>query len=166
MATTGEIKIVKLSINDVTYDVPVEPRWTLSYVLREKLGFTGTKYACGIGECGNCTVLVDGIPMLSCLMLAIEMEGKSIITIEGLAEGDKLHPVQQAFIDNHAIACGHCTPAMVLSAYALLKSNPDPTEDEIKRAISGTLCRCTGYVKITKAVKAGAKAMREGGKNA
>lgn len=166
MATAGEIKIVKLNINDVTYDVPVEPKWTLSYVLREKLGLTGTKYACGIGECGNCTVLVDGIPMLSCLMLAVEMAGKSITTIEGLAEGDKLHPVQQAFIDNHAIACGHCTPAMVLSAYALIKSNPDPTEEEVKRAISGTLCRCTGYVKITKAVMAGAKAMREGGKNA
>jgi len=165
MRDTLEATSVTLDINDVSYDVAVEPRWTLLYVLREILGLTGTKYACGNGECGNCTVLLNGKPVLSCLMLAIECEGKKITTIEGLAKGDKLHPVQQSFIDNHAIACGHCTPAMVLVAYALLQSNPDPTDEDIKKAISGTLCRCTGYTKIIKSVKAGAEEMRSGAKH-
>ncbi len=153
---------VKLNITENTYEVQVEPHWTLVYVLREKLGLTGTKLACGNGECGNCTVLINDKPVLSCLTLAIESVGKKITTIEGMAKGDKLHPVQQAFIDHHAIACGHCTPAMVLCAYALLKTNPNPSEDEVKRAISGVLCRCTGYVKINKAVMAAARTMGEG----
>jgi carbon-monoxide dehydrogenase small subunit len=165
MKDTVEATSVTLDINDVSYDVAVEPRWTLLYVLREILGLTGTKYACGNGECGNCTVLLNGKPVLSCLILAVECGGKKITTIEGLAKGDKLHPVQQAFIDNHAIACGHCTPAMVLVAYALLQSNPHPTEEDIKKAISGTLCRCTGYTKIIKSVKAGAEEMRAGAKH-
>ena len=162
MVIVGESKMVRLDINDHVYNVAVEPQWTLSYVLREKLGLTGTKQACGNGECGNCTVLIDEKPVLSCLTLAVESEGKKIATIEGLAKGEKLHPIQQAFLDYHAISCGHCTPAMVMSAYALLNSNPSPSEDEVKKAISGVLCRCTGYVKINKAIMAAAKVMRKG----
>ena len=153
---------MRLDINDYVYDVAVEPQWTLLYVLREKLGLTGTKRACDNGECGNCTVLMDGKPVLSCLTLAVESEGKKIATIERLAKGEKLHPIQQAFIDHHAISCGHCTPAMVMTAHALLTSNPGPTEEEVKKAISGVLCRCTGYVKINKAILAAAEAMRKG----
>ena len=162
MVNIGESKMVRLNINEHAYDVAVEPRWTLLYVLREKLGLTGAKQACGNGECGDCTVLMDGKPVLSCLTLAIESEGKKITTIEGVAEGEKLHPIQQAFLDHHAIACGHCTPAMVMCALALLNSNPSPTEEEVKKAISGVLCRCTGYVKITKAIMAAAEARRKG----
>ena len=162
MVNVGESKMAKLNINEHVYDVAVEPHWTLLYVLREKLGLTGTKQACGNGECGNCTVLMDGKPVLSCLTLAVESDGKEIKTIEGLAEGENLHPIQQAFLDNHAISCGHCTPAMVMSAYALLNSNPSPTEEDVKKAISGVLCRCTGYVKITKAIMAAAEAVKKG----
>jgi carbon-monoxide dehydrogenase small subunit len=151
---------VKLNINDILFDVDVELQWTLSYVLRERLGFTGTKQACGNGECGNCTILIDGKPVLSCLTLAAESEGKKIITIEGLARKGKLHPIQQAFLDQHAIACGHCTPAMVLCAYALLNTNHSPTEDEVRRAISGVLCRCTGYVKVVKAIMAATETLK------
>ncbi|MFC2013682.1 (2Fe-2S)-binding protein [Chloroflexota bacterium] len=151
-----------LHINGVTYDVPVQPLWTLAYVLREKLGLTGTKEVCRRGECGNCTVLIDGKPVLACLMLSTESEGKSIITIEGLAgENGKLHPIQEAFIEHHGLACGHCTPAMILSAKALLDSNPSPTEKDIRKAISGVICRCTGYTKIIKAIMAAAKTLRE-----
>lgn len=153
--------MTRLNVNGVVYDIDVEPRWTLVFVLREKLGLTGTKLACGNGECGNCTVLIDGKPVLSCLTLAVESEDKEIITIEGLAKEGKLHPIQQAFIDYHGLACGHCTPAMILCAYALLNSNHSPTEDEIKRAISGVICRCTGYVKITKAIMAAAEILRK-----
>jgi carbon-monoxide dehydrogenase small subunit len=151
---------VRLNINEIVYNVDVEPQWTLVYVLREKLGLTGTKHACGNGECGNCTLLMDGKPVLSCLTLAVESEGKKITTIEGLAKEQKLHPIQQAFLDHHALACGHCTPAMVLCAYALLNSNHSPTEDEVRKAISGVLCRCTGYVKIVKAIMATAETLK------
>jgi len=157
--------MVRLNINGVVYNIAVEPGWTLLYVLREMLGLTGTKLACGSGECGNCTVLIDGKPVLACLMLAVESEGKDITTIEGLAKDGKLHPIQQAFLDNHAVACGHCTPAMIMCAYALLNSNPNPTEEDVKKAISGVLCRCTGYVKITKAVMAAAATMTKGKEN-
>jgi carbon-monoxide dehydrogenase small subunit len=150
----------KLSINETVYEVEVETHWTLLYVLREKLGLTGTKHACGNGECGNCTVLIDGKPVLSCLTLAAESEGKKITTIEGLAKKGKLHPIQQAFLDQHAIACGHCTPAMILCAYALLNTNHSPTKDEVRRAISGVLCRCTGYVKVVKAIMAATETLR------
>ena len=151
---------ISLDINDIVYDVDVEPQWTLLYVLRERLGLTGTKQACANGECGNCTLLMDGKPVLSCLTLAVESEGKKITTIEGLAKEGKLHPIQEAFLEHHAIACGHCTPAMVLCAYALLNSNHSPTEDDVRKAISGVLCRCTGYVKIVKAIMAGAEALK------
>ena len=165
MAYVEELISVKLRVNNTVYKISVEPGWTLLYVLREKLALTGTKLACGSGECGNCTVLIDGKPVLSCLTLAIESEGKEITTIEGLAQGQELHPIQQAFLDHHALACGHCTPAMILCAYALLKSNSNPTEEEVNKAISGVLCRCTGYVKIIKAIMAAAKVMRESVKN-
>ncbi len=150
---------VRLNINEVVYDVDVEPEWTLLYVLRERLGLTGTKQACGNGECGNCTLLMDGKPVLSCLTLAVESEGREITTIEGLAKYGKLHPIQEAFLEHHAISCGHCTPAMVMCAYALLNSNHSPTEDDVRKAISGTLCRCTGYVKIVKAIMAVAETL-------
>ena len=147
----------RLNINGVIYDVAVESYWTLLYVLREKLGLTGTKETCGEGSCGNCTVLIDGKPVLSCLTLAVECEGKQITTIEGLAEEGKLHPIQQAFIEHHGLAYGHCTPAMILCAYALLNSNPNPTEEDIRRAISGVLCRCLGYAKTVESIAAAAE---------
>jgi carbon-monoxide dehydrogenase small subunit len=127
------------------------------------LGLTGTKYACGAGDCGACTVLIDGSPSFSCLTLAVTAIGKSIVTIEGLSDGIELHPVQQAFVDKGAIQCGFCTPGMILSTKALLDENQAPTRDEIKSALAGNLCRCTGYVKIIDAVEAAADMMRNGG---
>jgi len=144
---------IELKVNGETYSLEIEPRRTLLEVLRENLGLTGTKEGCGKGDCGHCTVLVDGNPVYSCLTLAVEMEKKDIVTIEGLAEGEKLHPIQQAFVDYGAIQCGFCTPGMILSAKALLNENPTPTEDEIKEAISGNFCRCTGYIKIIEAIQ-------------
>ncbi len=152
--------MAKLNINGFVYDIPVEPHWTLVYVIREKLGLIGTKLTCNNGECGTCTVLIDGEPVLSCLTLAVESEGKEIITIEGLADKEELHPIQQAFIEHHGTACGYCTPAMILCAYALLNSKPLPTEEETNKAISGVLCRCTGYIKITKSIMAAAETLR------
>ena len=143
-------------VNGRTYQVAVEPQTLLIHVLRDELGLTGTKYSCGIGNCGACTVLLDGIPVLSCLTLASAAKGKAITTIEGLAEGTALHPIQKAFIDNGAIQCGFCTSGMIMTSKALLDKNPDPSRDEVKQALSGNLCRCTGYVKIIDAVMAGA----------
>jgi len=125
---------------------------TLLDVLRDNLGLTGAKKGCDLGNCGSCTVLVDGKPVLSCLLLAIEAQGKDIVTIEGLAKNGQLHPLQQAFIDYSALQCGFCTPGMILSAKALLDNNPQPTEEEVKEAISGNLCRCTGYINIIEAI--------------
>ena len=144
---------ITLNVNNETYDVVANPNRTLIEVLRDDLHLTGTKEGCGEGVCGSCTVLVDGAPVRSCLTLAVAAQGKEITTIEGLREGEKLHPVQEAFVNHHAIQCGFCSPGMILTAYALLTENPNPTEEEIRRAISGNVCRCTGYAKIIEAVK-------------
>jgi carbon-monoxide dehydrogenase small subunit len=144
---------IRLNVNKETVDVVANPNRTLLEVLRDDLCLTGTKESCGEGVCGSCTVLVDGTPVRSCLILAVAMEGKEITTIEGLSQGGKLHPVQEAFVNYHAIQCGFCSPGMILTAYALLKENPNPSEEEIRRAISGNVCRCTGYAKIVEAVK-------------
>jgi aerobic carbon-monoxide dehydrogenase small subunit len=144
---------ITLSVNNETYDTAAYPNRTLLEVLRDDLHLTGTKESCGEGVCGSCTVLVDGTPVRSCLTLAVAVQGKEITTIEGLSAGEKLHPVQEAFVNHHAIQCGFCSPGMILTSYALLKENPNPTEKEIRRALSGNVCRCTGYAKIVEAVK-------------
>ena len=145
---------IELKINGDIHEVLVEPRTTLLHVLREDLALTGTKEGCNAGDCGACTVLMDHKPVASCLFLAIEAQGKEILTIEGLDQQGRLHPLQQAFIDYYAVQCGFCTPGMILSAKALLDKNPRPTEEETREAISGNLCRCTGYVKIVEAILA------------
>ena len=132
---------------------------TLLEILREDFELTGTKHGCEVGECGTCTVLVDGIPILSCLTLGVEVEGTEIMTVEGLDDNGKLHPIQQSFLDLQAAQCGYCTPGMLLTSKALLDQNPDPSEDEIKEALSGNLCRCTGYWKIIEAVERTAESM-------
>jgi carbon-monoxide dehydrogenase small subunit len=146
-------KIINLTINNEKYEVAVEPNQTLVEMLRDELGLTGTKQGCGVGDCGSCTVIMDGKPVNSCLVLALHAERKSILTIEGLQTDEGLHPLQQAFIDKGAIQCGFCTPGMILSAISLLERNPEPDEAEIREAISGNLCRCTGYQKIVEAIK-------------
>lgn len=156
-------EIATFTVNGTEHDVIIEPHMLLVDVLRDKLGLTGTKYACGAGDCGACTVLIDGNPTFSCLTLAVTAKGKSIVTIEGLAQGAALHPLQKAFADKGAIQCGFCTPGMLLSAKALLDENPQPTRQEIKQGLAGNLCRCTGYVKIIDAVETAAYAMRNGG---
>jgi len=157
-------EIANFVVNGKPYEVIIEPHMLLIDVLRDKLGLTGTKYACGTGDCGACTVLVEGKPVLSCLTLAMTVRGKDILTIEGLVEGTTLHPIQQAFIDNGAVQCGFCTPGMILSAKALLNENPNPTRDEVEVALAGNLCRCTGYVKIVDAVLAAVETMGQGSK--
>jgi len=153
---------IVLKVNGQTYQINIETHRTLIEVLRETLGFTGTKKSCSEGECGACTVLLDGKPVASCLVLAVAAQGKEIVTIEGLSQGEKLHPVQEAFVKYAAIQCGFCTPGMVLAAKAFLEENPEPTPAEVRRAISGNLCRCTGYQQIVDAVMAAASAMKKG----
>jgi carbon-monoxide dehydrogenase small subunit len=154
-----EKRLVQLRVNGEVHDVVVTPNETLVEVLREQLELTGTKMGCGEGACGTCTVLLDGKPVRSCLTLAVEAQGKEIVTIEGLAQGTELHPVQKAFIEHGAIQCGFCSPAMILTSKALLDENPHPTEEEVRRAISGVVCRCTGYAKIVEAVLAAADSL-------
>jgi carbon-monoxide dehydrogenase small subunit len=146
-------KQIWLRVNGFEYDVPVMPHWTLLDVLREEIGLTGTKKGCDKGECGSCTVIMNGQAVLSCLVLAIQAQGKEILTIEGLSQGGKLDPVQDAFVKYGAIQCGFCTPGMIMTSRALFNKNPRPSEEEIKKALSGNLCRCTGYMKIIEAVK-------------
>jgi len=146
-----------LTVNGTLYEVAVEPRQSLLQMLREELHLTGTKEGCSEGECGACTVLLDGITADSWLIFALEAQGREVVTIEGLAQGDQLHPVQKAFAEYGAVQCGFCTPGMILAAKALLESNPHPTEAEIRQGISGNLCRCTGYVKIVEAIQAAAR---------
>jgi carbon-monoxide dehydrogenase small subunit len=146
-------KKIKLNVNGRGVAVMVKPTETLVDVLRDKLDLTGTKKACGLGDCGACTVLMDGKAVNSCLILAMDAQGHEITTIEGLEKKDgTLHPLQEAFVENGAVQCGFCTPGMVLSAKALLDENPSPTEEEVRRALAGNLCRCTGYAKIVQAV--------------
>jgi carbon-monoxide dehydrogenase small subunit len=140
------------TVNGDPVRVKVASHATLLEVLREQLELTGTKYGCGEGECGACSVMLDGKLVNSCLVLALECAGSTVLTIEGLAAGGELHPIQQAFVDCGAIQCGFCTPGMIMAAYALLQANPSPTEEEVKRALEGNLCRCTGYRKIVDAV--------------
>ncbi len=149
-----------LLVNGETFELPNGACRTLADVLREDLGRMGVKVGCGTGECGACTVLMDGVPVRSCLMLPQQAEGKEIRTIEDLAVNGRLHPIQQAFVDHFAVQCGFCTPGMILTAKAFLCENPDPSEEEVRRALSGNLCRCTGYVKIVEAVLAASGTMR------
>ena len=155
------MKEITLRINDADYPLQVEERWTLLYVLREVLHLTGTKYGCGTADCGACKVLVDGRAENSCVLLAKNLEGKEIRTIEGVSRGEQLHPVQQAFVEAGAIQCGFCTPGMVKTALTLLEQNPNPTREEILTALEGNLCRCTGYEKIAEAVELAAHLLRE-----
>ena len=152
---------IVLKVNGINYQVEVEPWRTLVEVLRETLGLTGTKKSCNEGECGACTVMMDGRPIASCLVLAMDAQGKEIVTIEGLSEGERLHPIQEAFLKHGAIQCGFCTPGMVISAKALLDQNPRPTVTEVRKAISGNLCRCTGYQHIVDSIMAASKMMEK-----
>ena len=150
---------VTLNVNGESREALVPTHKTLLEVLREDLGLTGTKHGCELGECGTCTVLVDGEPVLSCLALPVETEGRRITTVEGMAEGGRLHPLQQAFAELGAAQCGYCTPGILLTASALLAERPSPTRQEVKEALAGNLCRCTGYTKILDAVELAALRM-------
>jgi carbon-monoxide dehydrogenase small subunit len=152
-------QLIQLKVNGEIHEVAVQPWRTLLEVLRGDIGLTGAKKGCDEGDCGTCTVLIDEEAVCSCLVLAVEAQGQEITTIEGLAQGNKLHPIQEAFINYGALQCGFCTPGMILSAKALLDKNPQPTEEEIRMAIAGNLCRCTGYVKIIEAIQAVAEGM-------
>jgi carbon-monoxide dehydrogenase small subunit len=148
-------------VNGEAREAAIAPHKTLLEVLREDLGLTGTKHGCELGECGTCTVLIDGRPQLSCLVLAIECEDRPIVTVEGLAEGPSPHPLQTAFADLGAAQCGYCTPGILCTAKALLEGNPDPSREEIREALSGNLCRCTGYIKIFEAVELASRRMHD-----
>lgn len=160
---TGSTVTVSLHVNGATRKVLVEPRWTLAYVLREVLGLTGTKIGCERGECGACTVLIDGRPRYSCMTLAVEAEGHEITTVEGLLEGERLGPVQQAFLEEDAFQCGFCTPGQVMAVEGLLRVNPSPTMDQIRTAVSGNLCRCGAYTNIFKAAAKAAELRKQKG---
>lgn len=153
-------QLITLNINERAYEIPLHSRDLLVDVIRKKVGLTGTKKGCGQGDCGACTVLVDDEPVLSCLTLAVACQGKKITTIEGLADASgELHPLQQAYVEHGAVQCGYCTPGMILASKALLDRNPKPSEGEIKHAIAGNICRCTGYKKIVEAISAAGEAI-------
>ena len=145
--------LVKLSINGEKHEADVEPRLLLVHMLRDVLRLTGTHIGCDTTHCGACTILLDGRPVKSCTMFAVQAQGKEFMTVEGLEQNGKLHPLQEGFVAEHGLQCGYCTPGMLMTSYAFLKKHPSPTEDEIRWAISGNLCRCTGYVNIVKAVQ-------------
>jgi aerobic carbon-monoxide dehydrogenase small subunit len=155
-----------LRVNREEHELLIYPHRTLAEVLREELQLTGTKQSCNEGACGSCTVLLDGMPVRSCLLFAVDVEGKEITTIEGLAENGKLHPIQESFVEHNAIQCGFCTPGMILTAKALLDKSLHPTEEEIREAISGNICRCTGYARIVEAIKSAAEATEREAANA
>jgi carbon-monoxide dehydrogenase small subunit len=150
------LRSVAITVNGVRHEAEVEPRQLLVYFLREQLGLTGTNVGCDTSSCGACTVLLDGESVKSCTLLAVQADGRELTTIEGLAQNGRLHPVQEAFHEYHALQCGYCTPGFVMAAVSLLKENPHPSEEEIRHALEGNLCRCTGYVNIVKAVEAAA----------
>jgi carbon-monoxide dehydrogenase small subunit len=154
-------QLMRFNVNGVIYEEEIDHRRTLLEVLRENFGLLGTHKGCDEGQCGACTVLIDGKAVNSCLILAASVQGKKITTIEGLAQGEKLHPIQEAFVETGAIQCGFCTPGMIMITKAFLDKNPNPTEEEAKRAISGNLCRCTGYFQIIDAVMKAAEKMRK-----
>jgi aerobic carbon-monoxide dehydrogenase small subunit len=156
--TTHEITV---TINGEERSISVEPRLLLVHFLREKLQLTGTHVGCDTTSCGACTVLVDGVPVKSCTHFAVQVDGKDVTTVEGLAQGPQLHPIQEGFKEEHGLQCGFCTPGMMLVSAALLEENPDPTEEEIRWALSGNICRCTGYQNIVKAVQWAARKQRE-----
>jgi carbon-monoxide dehydrogenase small subunit len=153
-------RLLRLKVNDEDVEVMVRQNSTLLDLLRDELGLTGVKQGCGEGDCGACTVLLDGEPVSSCLVLALQAEGRELLTVEGLAENGRLHPLQQAFVDVGGVQCGFCTPGMLMTAKRLLDANPAPDEGEIKEAIAGNLCRCTGYQKIVEAIGAAAAELR------
>ncbi len=155
---------IHVTVNGHLYEEEVEPRILLSHFLRETIGLTGTHVGCVIGECGACSVLLDGKVVKSCLHFAVQADGREITTIEGLAKDGELNPVQEAFVKNYAFQCGYCTPGMVITSQALLQRNPDPTEEEIRKALAGNLCMCTGYVQIVDAVKEAAEKQKNAGK--
>jgi len=156
--TTHEITV---TVNGAEHSLEVEPRLLLVHLIREKLGLTGTHVGCDTTSCGACTVLVDGVPIKSCTHFAVQVDGREVKTVEGLKQGAELHPIQQGFKEEHGLQCGFCTPGMMLVSAALLEENPDPTEEEIRWALSGNICRCTGYQNIVKAVQWAAKNMKE-----
>ena len=151
------MKQIKITVNGKTYELHVKPWATLLEVIRDDLGLTGTKEGCGLGECGACTVIMDGNTVNACLVLAPEADGKKITTIEGLAQGDTLHPIQEAFMEQGGLQCGFCTPGIILSTKALLDENPTPTDEEMRRGLAGNFCRCTGYTKIFESIKVAAQ---------
>jgi aerobic carbon-monoxide dehydrogenase small subunit len=153
---------IRVTINGRLYQEDVEPRILLSHFIRENIGLTGTHVGCVIGECGACSILLDGKVIKSCLHLAIQADGREITTVEGLATDGELNPVQEAFVKNYAFQCGYCTPGMVMTSHALLQRNPTPTEEEIRKALAGNLCMCTGYVQIVEAVKEAARGLKNG----
>jgi aerobic carbon-monoxide dehydrogenase small subunit len=155
-------KTINVTINGRLYEEDVEPRLLLSHFLRENIGLTGTHIGCVVGECGACSVLLDGKVVKSCLHFAVQVDRRGVTTVEGLANDGELNPVQEAFVKHYAFQCGYCTPGMVIASHALLQHNPDPSEEEIRKALAGNLCMCTGYVQIVEAVKDAAKGMKNG----
>ena len=155
-------KTINVTINGRLYEEDVEPRQLLVHFLRENIGLTGAHVGCVVGECGACSILLDGKVVKSCLQLAVQGDGREIITIEGFAKDGELNAVQEAFVKNYAFQCGYCTPGMVITSHALLQSNPSPSDEEIRKALAGNLCMCTGYVQIVQAVKDAAKGMNNG----
>lgn len=152
---------IKFKVNNKEYSLEVFPNKRLLDILREDLGLTGTKEGCGVGECGACTVLMDGEAVNSCLVLAPQADGREILTVEGLGDGENLHPLQKAFIENFSFQCGFCTPGMLMASLSLILKNPHPTEEDIRKGLSGVLCRCTGYLPIIEAVKKAAEELRK-----
>ena len=153
---------IRVSVNGEKHEADVEPRLLLVHLIREVLRLTGTHIGCDTSHCGACTVLLDGRPVKSCTLFAVQARGRDIMTVEGLEQNDKLHPLQEAFMAEHGLQCGYCTPGMLMTGYAFLGKHPAPSEDEIRHAISGNLCRCTGYVNIVKAIQTAAAKIREG----